>query len=80
MKKSGGTIVLNSQTNYIIKFKNYIDYYPIFVKYVTDNKISIEYLSTTPFCWYIGYYKWYFKEEFINLIEEIHEKKFDIII
>jgi hypothetical protein len=71
MKKSGGTMVLNSGY-YHITFKNDIDVsYPIYVKYITDDKISVKYLCPTPFCWYIGYYKWYFKDEFINLIKNI---------
>ena len=71
MKKSGGIIILNSGYYHLV-FKSYPDIsYPIYIKYILDNRISIEYLSVTPFCWYIGYYKWYFKDEFINLIKNI---------
>jgi len=35
-----------------------------------DNRIAIRFLTLTTFC-FIGYYKWYFKSEFLNVFEFI---------
>jgi len=33
-----------------------------------DNRIAIRFLTLTTFC-FIGYYKWYFRTEFLNVFE-----------
>jgi len=40
------------------------------VKHEFDNRIAIEFLSPTTFCG-IGYYKWYFKDEFLKVFQFI---------
>ena len=44
--------------------------FKIRVVHQTPERISILFLQPTSFCW-IGYYKWYFKEEFFSIFKLI---------
>jgi hypothetical protein len=44
------------------------------LKHESPDKLAVEFLSVTSFCW-IGYYKWYFKDEFLNVFEFLEGEK-----
>jgi len=53
---------------YISSQRGYDKNIKVNVKHITNDKIAVEFLSVTSFCW-IGWYKWYFRNEFDNVFE-----------
>jgi hypothetical protein len=64
-------IVINSNTDYICQSINHPDDRSFLVRVVNilSDKISIVFLESSPYGHSIGYYKWWFKDEFFSIFK-----------
>jgi hypothetical protein len=59
-----------SHTDYICHSLKDEEYFKIRIIHQTPERMSVVFLESTIFC-HIGYYKWYYKNEFFSIFELI---------